>query len=141
MSRIIEGAYYENNVLIELSNKPTTWGYAIPDTTGMFVYASVCKNKRENDPAEVKKENLILAFAQIIVGEAHLMETANANGRMFRKIAIREKLLLISEKSVGGWYQVFDARTKSSGWLHGNNFKIVKAKKPPASAKKKIRRR
>jgi hypothetical protein len=42
-------------------------------------------------------------------------------------LGLGEKLVLVTEESVGVWYKVLDLKTNSQGWLHGNNFKIIKA--------------
>jgi uncharacterized protein YgiM (DUF1202 family) len=57
------------------------------------------------------------------------MSDASSNSEVIRELSLGEKLVLVSDDSVGVWYQVLDSKTNSQGWLNGNYFKIVKANK------------
>jgi hypothetical protein len=105
----------------------TSWTDNPPGSIGDVVLNDVCRTFE-------KKNNLsqrpfsVGSFAEIIK-KSNLMSEADLKSKVIRKVAIGDKLVLSSEESTGGWYQVIDPKTNSEGWLNGNHFKIVKAKK------------
>lgn len=79
-------------------------------------------------------------YALIIMENANLRESATVYSGSIREVELNEKLLLIKEEPVGPWYKVFDSKTKSEGWLHGNTIEIAydsdknKNKRAPSEA-------
>ena len=74
------------------------------------------------------------SFAEI-TKKPNLMSEAEPKSKVIRKVAVGEKLVLVSEESTGVWYRVIDPKTNSEGWLNGNHFKIIKAKKTAKKVK------
>lgn len=64
-------------------------------------------------------------YALVIMENANLRESATIYSSSIREVALNEKLPLTEEEPVGPWYKVFDSKTKSAGWLHGNTIEIV----------------
>ncbi|MGC2236904.1 MAG: SH3 domain-containing protein [Pyrinomonadaceae bacterium] len=136
--RYIQSVIYDNNgIASDRSRKPSEWRLAIPDSTGMLLYLNICEDNQNINSDKQKIEKPNSSFAQIIVRKANLMREADSNSKVIHKVSLGEKLVLIDEKSIGGWYRVLDPKTNSQGWLNGNNFKIVKAK----SSSKKVKSR
>ena len=141
--RTIQTALYDGDGIIERDDERTPWRYFVPDSTGMLLYLNICgEGDRKGSPSNGKNGDATSPlFAQIIVKQADLMSEADGKSETVRRVRLNEKLTLLSRESVGVWYRVADPKTNSQGWLHGNNFRIVEAKKAPASGKKKTRRR
>lgn len=104
-----------------------SWTDNPPGSIGDVILNDVCrifekKNNLSQRPFSAG------SFAEIIK-KSILMSGADPRSRVIRKVAIGEKLLLVSEESTGIWYQVIDPKTNSEGWLNGNHFRIIKAKK------------
>ena len=80
------------------------------------------------------------AYALVIMENANLRESATVYSASIREVELNEKLLLIRDEPVGPWYKVFDSKTQSEGWLHGNTIEVVydneknKNKRTPSEA-------
>ena len=135
--RMGRSALYGENGLIERDDKVTPWRVFLPDSTGMLLYANICQNGQlqpeKSDEQNNAKSNS--SFAQIIK-KSNLMTEANPRSEIIRKVTVGEKLVLVSEESTGVWYRVLDLKTNSEGWLNGNHFKIVKARKTAKSSRR-----
>lgn len=137
--RFVQSAVYENNVIVDRSNRKTTWRYFVPDSTGMLLYSNICPQQRtgKDDAGAVKNENEQgISAAQIIVKKTALMSRADAGSRMIRRVALGERFVLTGEEPTGGWYRVLDRKTNKLGWLDGDDFKSVEVEK---QTNKKIR--
>jgi Bacterial SH3 domain len=128
-SRLIQVTNYTQYGNVISSNSiPSPWKYIIPDSVEEGIFRMVCGKSNQNKPKTVEKNNANSSFAKIIVKKANLRSEPNANSEVIREVGLGEKLVLVTEDSVGVWYKVLDLKTNSQGWLHGNNFKIIKAK-------------
>lgn len=125
---------------IEQVEIDTGWRDNAPNSIGEVITNDVCsvlKNRKKNSSRNTTPAG---AFAQITARNVNLMSDAGPNSEVIRKVAIGEKLTLVSEKPVGVWYRVLDAKTNSEGWLNGYQFKIVKAVKPAGKGRRSNRR-
>lgn len=125
---------------IEKLEIDTCWKDNPPNSIGEIIANDVCsvlKNRKSNSSRSSPPAG---AFAQITVRNAALMSEADPGSEVIRKVALGEKLTLVSEESVGVWYRVLDPQTGMEGWLNGYHFKIVKAVKPAKKGRKSNRR-
>jgi Bacterial SH3 domain len=129
MRRLMElSNYNEAGDFLSGSSTPSPWKYVVPDSVEAGIYSIVCGNSNKNRFRNLEKSNANSSFAKIIVKKGNLRSEPNANSEVIREVGLGEKLVLVTEDSVGVWYKVLDLKTNSQGWLHGNNFKIIKAK-------------
>jgi len=132
--RLVQSIMYDiNGVASDRSDKPSQWRIVIPDSTGMLLYLNICEDKQNANSDKQKIENSDSSFAQVIVKKAALRSEASLNSKVIRRLALGEKFVLIGKKS-GVWYEVYDSKTSSKGYLNGNDFKIIKAKSPSKKA-------
>lgn len=108
---------------------PAQWRFVVPDSVEEKVFGIICGNSISKKRTSGREDDGNSSFAQTIK-KSVLMSEANPNRKVIRKVAVGEKLTLVSEESTGVWYRVFDPKTNSEGWLNGNHFKIVKVSKP-----------
>lgn len=123
---------------IEQLDTDKSWKDIAPESVAEVILNDVCSVLRKA-PNKTSAERAVDGelFAQIIVRNANLLSEANSLSRIIRKVSIGEKLILVSRESVGSFYQVIDPKTKTQGWLNGNNFKIVNAKKSARKSREK----
>jgi hypothetical protein len=139
--RFVQTVIYDNNgIASDRSNNPSGWRVIIPDSTAMLLYLNICEIDQNENLDKQKSENSDSSFAQIIVRKANLMSEANSNSEIIRQVLLGEKLVLCADKPVRSWYRVIDSQTNTKAWLNGNNFKIVKAKKPSKKVKSRRNR-
>jgi len=113
---------------IETIEIDTSWKDNPPDSVGEKIINRVCGVKKKSNLSISQGQSSGSSFAEIIK-KSNLMAEANPRSEILRKVAVGEKLVLISEESTGVWYRVLDPKTNSEGWLNGNHFKIIKARK------------
>lgn len=133
--------YNQAGEFIERTESEANWKSNPPESIGEIVLENVCRTLQKKRTITAKVPSSVNSLAQIIVRRADLMSEANGESEVIRRVGLNEKLVLVSDESVGVWYRVADSKTNSQGWLHGNDFKIVKAKKRLNSTRKKVRRR
>lgn len=109
--------------------KPVPWRFVVPDSVEEKVFGIICGNSNSKKRTSGRQDDGNSSFARTIK-KSVLMSEASANSEVIRKVAVGEKLTLVSEESTGVWYRVLDPKTNSEGWLNGNHFKIVKASTP-----------
>ncbi len=135
--RFVQSAVYENNVIVDQSDKKTNWRHFVPDSTGMLLYSNICspKPKREIQTTDnlypVNKENGKKSFLQITAKKSALMNEADFDSRIIRKVWRGERFALTGDEPIGAYYRVRDPKTGLQGWLNANHCKIVKEVKPP----------
>lgn len=83
------------------------------------------KSLSKTDAANETQSRAKKTYALVITENANLRESATVYSSSIREIALNERLLLIQKEPVGPWFKVFDSKTKSEGWLHGNTIEIV----------------
>lgn len=133
--RILQsGNYALSGEVIRSNNIPLPWRAVVPDAIEEGFFNVVCAVSKKKIAERNSNSRSSGSFAQII-RKSNLMSAASPRGEIIRKVAIGEKLALVSEESIGVWYRVLDPQTNSEGWLNGNHFKIVKATKNPARRK------
>ena len=133
MKRLMQVNNYDpTGDILDRSLIPLPWRYVVPDSIEEKTFKIVCNSSssKESKIGSNKKAVPKSSFAQVIAKKANLMSDASSNSEVIRELSLGEKLVLVSDDSVGVWYQVLDPKTNSQGWLNGNHFKIVKAKKP-----------
>ncbi len=131
MKRLMQVNNYDpTGDILDRSLIPLPWRYVVPDSIEEKTYKIVCNGlgNKERDIESNKKAAPKSSFAQVIVKKANLMSDASSDSEIIRQLSLGEKLVLVSDNSIGVWYQVLDPKTNSQGWLNGNHFKIVKAK-------------
>jgi hypothetical protein len=128
--RFVQEAVYDANGIISRSDKKSVWRTFVPDSTGMLLYLNICEVSQNESSGKQNIEKSDSSFAQITVRKANLMSEASSQSDIIGEVFLGEKLILVSEESVGVWYPVINPRTKSQAWLNGNHFKIVKVGKP-----------
>ena len=128
--RYMQEAVYDANGIVSRSDKKSVWRTFVPDSTGMLLYLNICEVSQNESSGKQNIEKSDASFAQIIVRKANLMSEASSQSEIIGEVFLGEKLILVSEESVGVWYPVIDPKTKSQAWLNGNHFKIVKIRKP-----------
>lgn len=105
----------------------TSWKDNPPGSIGDVILNYVCRTfEKKNNLSQ--RQFSAGSFAEI-TKKSNLMSEADPKSKVIRKVAVGEKLVLVSEESTGVWYQAIDPKTNSEGWLNGNHFKIIKAKK------------
>jgi hypothetical protein len=132
--RFVQEAVYDASGIVSRSDKKSVWRTFVPDSTGMLLYLNICEDSQNESSGKQNIEKSDSSFAQIIVRKANLMSEANSESEIIGEAFLGEKLILVSEESVGAWYPVIDPKTKSQAWLNGNHFKIVKVRKPAKKA-------
>lgn len=130
----VQGNYYDprGSVIGKLTNNNPV-RYISPQTMEEAVFNTVCEGRTDSAASSAGESK---SFAQIIVRNVNLMSGSRSNSKIIRKVALGEKLVLVSEEPIGVWYIVYDPKTEFEGWLNGNHFKIVKAVKPAKTAPK-----
>lgn len=139
-SRQLQGFVYDQSgKFIENTEVFNEWRNHPPGSIGDIVLNYVCRSIDERSKSSRQSSSDSESIAEII-RKSNLMTDANPRSKIIRKVAIGEQFVLIDEESNGIWYQVFDLKTNSGGWLNGNHFKIVKARKPAKSGRRARKR-
>lgn len=128
---------------IEKPEIDTGWKSNPPESVGEIILNKVCAvfekknsglNKKSSSPGSTS------SFAQV-TRKTDLMSETDPNSESIRKMAVGEKLALVSEERVGVWYRVLDPKTGTEGWINGYHFKIVKAVKTSVQKGPAMKRR
>ena len=127
--------YAPDGSIMNKTDQPQPWQTFIPDSTGMFLYRNICDASLGVNSNTYPVTKPAALFARIIVRQASLRRDADAASEVIRKFSFGEKLILLDGSPVKGWYQAADIKNNVRGWISGNDFKIIKVKKPTGRIK------
>lgn len=125
-SRQLQGFVYDQSgKFIEHTEIFNEWRNHPPGSIGDVALNYVCRSIDEGNKSSEQSSSASESFAEI-TKKSNLMTENNSRSKIIRKVAVGERLTLLTQKPIGEWYQVIDPKTDSVGWLNGNHFKIVK---------------
>ena len=142
--RLLQSHSYDTeDEVIGVQTTPLPWRFVTPDSIEEKTFKIICADSisKRKIVEDDNGESASAASLARIIKKSALLSAAAPGSRVIRRVAVGEKLFLVSKKSNGVWYQVFDPRTGSSGWLNGNHFKIVEAVAADAGKRKLTRSR
>jgi hypothetical protein len=130
---ILDETIYAPNGSFAGTDKGTKWLFVTPDSISEGLYKATCVSSKQVSSRTAASEIL----AQIIVTSANVRTEPDMSSRVKRKVKSGEQFILADEESVNGWYRIIISGTNNTGWIHGNNIKLVQSPNQSKTGKRR----